>query len=52
MAETTTPKARAPRSDRGTTRPNPAAKLAELVMYVSVSIDVLAAIVTLSLIHI
>ena len=34
-----------PRFDKGTKRPNPAAKLAELSMYVDVSIDVLNAIV-------
>ena len=31
------------RSDAGTRRPNPAAKLAEVAMYVDVSIDVLQA---------
>ena len=38
-----------PRSDKGTKRPNPAAKLAELTIYMDASIDVLQAIIETTL---
>lgn len=38
------PKTRRPRSDKGTSRPNPAQTLAELTMYVNASLEVIEAI--------
>ena len=44
--ETTTPKPRAPRSDRGTKRPNPAADLARVLTYCRASVGIMEALLT------
>lgn len=42
----TTPKPRAPRSDRGTKRPNPAADLSKVITYCRVSVGQLETLIS------